>query len=272
MNGDRAGGAFQRVLMVNKFHYPRGGAEHYMFRLAGLLEGRGAQVDYFAMHDSRNLPCDTDRYFVSEVDFEDPPKGVRCRAQVAGRMVYSLEARRKMGVLLAHRPVDLAHVHNIYHQLSPSLLAPLHERGIPVVMTVHDFKLVCPVYSLLSNGQICERCVSHGFSHAMRQRCNRGSLSGSMLVAGETWLHRRMRLYRDGIDLFITPSAFARDRMVTSGYPPDRIVVIPNCCRWWPRTTCPCISPATTACTWAGCRARRASRCSCRRRSTPARA
>jgi hypothetical protein len=125
VNGDRAGG-FQRVLMVNKFHYPRGGAEHYMFRLAGLLEGRGAQVDYFAMHDSRNLPCDTDRYFVSEVDFEDPPKGVRGRAQVAGRMVYSLEARRKMGVLLAHRPVDLAHVHNIYHQLSPSLLAPLH--------------------------------------------------------------------------------------------------------------------------------------------------
>jgi glycosyltransferase involved in cell wall biosynthesis len=229
VNGDRAGGAFQRVLMVNKFHYPRGGAEHYMFRLAGLLEGRGAHVDYFAMHDSRNLPCDTERYFVSEVDLEHPPKGVGGRARVAGRMLYSLEAKRKMGGLLAHRPVDLAHVHNIYHQLSPSLLAPLHERGIPVVMTVHDFKLVCPVYSLLSNGQICERCVGHGFSHAVRQRCNRRSLSGSMLVAGETWLHRRLRLYRDGIDLFITPSAFARDRMVTSGYPSDRIVVIPNC-------------------------------------------
>ena len=228
VNGDRADG-FQRVLMVNKFHYPRGGAEHYMFRLAGLLEGRGAHVDYFAMQDARNLPCDTDRYFVSQVDFEHPPEGVRGRARVAGRMVYSLEAKRKMGGLLAHHPVDLAHVHNIYHQLSPSLLAPLHERGIPVVMTVHDFKLVCPVYSLLSNGQICERCVGHGFSHAVRQRCNRGSLSGSMLVAGETWLHRRLRLYRDGIDLFITPSAFARDRMVTSGYPPDRIVVIPNC-------------------------------------------
>ena len=190
---------------------------------------------------------------------------------VAGRMVYSLEARRKMGVLLAHRPVDLAHVHNIYHQLSPSLLAPLHKRGIPVVMTVHDFKLVCPVYSLLSNGQICERCVGHGFSHAVRHRCNRGSLSGSMLVAGETWLHRRLRLYRDGIDLFITPSAFARDRMVTSGYPSDRIVVIPNCVV---AAELRAVAPAraTTACTWAGCRAKRASRCSCRRRSKPVRA
>jgi glycosyltransferase involved in cell wall biosynthesis len=166
---------------------------------------------------------------VSEVDFEHPPEGLRGRAGLAGRMVYSREARRKMASLLSHRPVDLAHVHNIYHQLSPSLLAPLHARNIPVVMTVHDFKLVCPVYSLLSNGQICERCVGNGFAPAVKHRCNRGSLSGSVLVAGETWLHKRMGLYRDGIDVFITPSAFARDRMVTSGYPDDRIVVIPNC-------------------------------------------
>ena len=103
-----------------------------MFRLAGLLEGRGAHVDYFAMHDSRNLPCDTDRYFVSEVDFEHPPKGVAWpRSASPAGCVYSLEAKRKMGVLLAHRPVDLAHVHNIYHQLSPSLLAPLHEARHP---------------------------------------------------------------------------------------------------------------------------------------------
>ncbi|HEY0388971.1 MAG TPA: glycosyltransferase [Gaiellales bacterium] len=218
-----------RVLMVNKFHYPRGGAEHYMFRLAGLLEDGGAGVDYFAMHDARNLPCETDRYFVSEVSFEQPPTGLAGRAGMAGRMVYSLEARRKMARLLGDRRVDLAHVHNIYHQLSPSLLAPLHRRGIPVVMTVHDFKLVCPVYSLLSHGEICERCVGNGFSPAVRRRCNRSSLSGSVLVAGETWAHRRLGLYRDGIDVFITPSAFARDRLVRGGYPADRVVVIPNC-------------------------------------------
>lgn len=215
--------------MVNKFHYPRGGAEHYMFRLAGLLEQRGTQVDYFAMHDARNLPCATDRYFVSEVDFEQPPAGLAGRVGMAGRMVYSVEARRKMSRLLADRPVGLAHVHNIYHQLSPSLLAPLRRRGIPIVMTVHDFKLVCPVYSLMSHGEICERCVGNGFGPAVKRRCNRSSLSGSLLVAGETWAHRRLGLYRDGIDVFITPSAFARDRLIQGGYPADRIVVVPNC-------------------------------------------
>jgi glycosyltransferase involved in cell wall biosynthesis len=218
-----------RVLMVNKFHYPRGGAEHYMFRLAGLLKQRGTEVDYFAMRDARNLPCPTDRYFVSEVSFEQPPQGLSGRIGMAGRMVYSREARSKMGRLLADRTPDLAHVHNIYHQLSPSLLAPLRRRGVPVVMTVHDFKLVCPVYSLLSHGEICERCVGNGFGPAVRHRCNRGSLSGSLLVAGETWAHRRLGLYRDGVDLFITPSAFARDRLITGGYPAERIVVVPNC-------------------------------------------
>ncbi|HEX2589812.1 MAG TPA: glycosyltransferase family 4 protein [Gaiellales bacterium] len=218
-----------RVLMVNKFHYPRGGAEHYMFRLAGLLKQRGTEVDYFAMRDARNLPCPTDRYFVSEVSFEQPPQGLSGRIGMAGRMVYSREARSKMGRLLADRTPDLAHVHNIYHQLSPSLLAPLRRRGVPVVMTVHDFKLVCPVYSLLSHGEICERCVSNGFGPAVRHRCNRGSLSGSLLVAGETWAHRRLGLYRDGVDVFITPSAFARDRLITGGYPAERIVVVPNC-------------------------------------------
>jgi glycosyltransferase involved in cell wall biosynthesis len=217
-----------RVLMVNKYHYPRGGAEHYMFRLAAMLEQHGSQVDYFSMRHPKNEPCPTDSYFVSEVDFEHPPGGLG-RIGVAGRAVYSREARLKMGRLLDHRQVDLAHVHNIYHQLSPSLLAPLHRRRIPVVMTVHDFKLVCPVYSLLSHGEICERCVGHGFSQAVRRRCNRGSLSGSALVAGETWLHRRLSLYRDGIDVFVTPSSFARERLVRGGYPSERVLVIPNC-------------------------------------------
>jgi glycosyltransferase involved in cell wall biosynthesis len=217
-----------RVLMINKFHYARGGAELYMLRLAALLEQHGSRVDYFAMHHPRNLPSETDKHFVSEVDFEDPPRGLR-RLGMAGRTVYSLEARRNLRDLLAERPTDLAHVHNIYHQLSPSILASLRKRNVPVVMTVHDFKLVCPVYTLQSHGEICERCVGNGFSPAVKYRCNRGSLFGSLLVAGETWTHRRFGLYRDGVDIFISPSVFARDRLVKGGYPAERIRVVPNC-------------------------------------------
>jgi hypothetical protein len=80
--------------------------------------------------------------------------------RAAGRAVYSTQARSQLGDLLAAEPrFDVAHLHNVYHQLSPSLLAPLRAAAVPVVMTVHDYKLVCPVYTLTSHGQMCERCV-----------------------------------------------------------------------------------------------------------------
>ena len=217
----------QRVLMVNKFCFGRGGAEHYMFRLADLLEARGVESLYFASRHPSNRPCAQERFFVSESDFEHPGPGL-ARARLAGRAVYSLEARRRISSLLEAEPVDLAHLHNIYHHLSPSILEPLHRRGIPVVMTVHDYKLVCPVYLLLSNGEICERCVGGHFSNAVRHRCNRGSLAGSALVAGETWLHRRLGLYLKGVDVFVAPSGFIRDKLVAGGYPAERIRVVPN--------------------------------------------
>lgn len=217
-----------RVLMVNKFLHEKGGAELYMYRLAGLLEDRDVTVRYFGMRHPRNLPSPTERWYVSQVDFENP-RTVRERMRVAGRMVYSTQARSRLGGLLAAESrFDIAHLHNIYHQLSPSLLAPLRAAGVPVVMTVHDYKLVCPVYTLTSHGTMCERCVGGSFQNAVRLRCERGSLPGSALVAGETWLHRRLRLWDRGIDLFVTPSSYMRDKLLAGGYPADRVIAVPN--------------------------------------------
>ncbi|HEV8155699.1 MAG TPA: glycosyltransferase family 4 protein, partial [Gaiellales bacterium] len=214
--------------MVNKFLHEKGGAELYMYRLAGLLEDRDVTVRYFGMRHPRNLPSPTERWYVSQVDFENP-RTVRERMRVAGRMVYSTQARSRLGGLLAAESrFDIAHLHNIYHQLSPSLLAPLRAAGVPVVMTVHDYKLVCPVYTLTSHGTMCERCVGGSFQNAVRLRCERGSLPGSALVAGETWLHRRLRLWDRGIDLFVTPSSYMRDKLLAGGYPADRVIAVPN--------------------------------------------
>jgi glycosyltransferase involved in cell wall biosynthesis len=95
-------------------------------------------------------------------------------------------------------------------------------------MTVHDYKLVCPVYTLVSHGEMCERCVGGHFQNAVRLRCNRGSLAGSALVAGETWLHRALRLWEHGVDVFVTPSSYLREKLIAGGYPADRVVHVPN--------------------------------------------
>lgn len=217
----------RRVLMVNKFLYPRGGAEVYMLDLARMLAERGVETSFYAMRDPRNRDVDTSAYFPSPVDFE-APAGLRGRARAGGRMLYSMSARRGMSRLLADRTVDVAHLHNIYHQLSPSVLAPLRTAGVPVVMTVHDYKLVCPVYTLQSNGRLCERCVGGHYHHVVARRCNRGSLSGSTMVGFESWLHRALRSYLDGVDVFVAPSRYLARKLVAGGYSATRIVVIPN--------------------------------------------
>ena len=227
MSAPRAPGP-GRVLMINKFLYGKGGAELYMYRLADLLDERGAEIRYFGMRHPQNLPSETERFYVSQVDFENPVT-LRERVRAAGRAIYSLEARSRLADLLdAEAPFDVAHLHNTYHQLSPSFLASLRAAGVPVVMTVHDYKLVCPVYTLTSHGEMCERCVGGHFTNAVRRRCNRGSLSGSALVAGETWLHSRLHLWERGVDMFVTPSSYLRDRLVAGGYPPERVVAVPN--------------------------------------------
>ena len=218
----------RRVLMVNKFQYAKGGAELYMYGLARLLEQQGIAIGYFGMRHPRNVESSTARHYVSQVDFESPPPGAE-RLGVAARAVYSIEARRRMSQLLSAEPAfDIAHLHNVYHQLSPSILAPLHRAGMPVVMTVHDYKLVCPVYTLTSHGQMCERCVGGHFQNAVRLRCNRGSLAGSVLVAGESWLHRTLKLWEHGVDVFVTPSSYLRDKLIVGGYPAERVVAVPN--------------------------------------------
>jgi glycosyltransferase involved in cell wall biosynthesis len=212
--------------MVNKFVYARGGAEDYMLGLARMIEQEGGRTVFFAMRDPRNLPMPTERFFPSNVDF-DQPTGAGERVRAVGRMVHSSQARRGMHQLLAGTRVDVAHLHNIYHQLSPSILKPLKTAGVPIVMTAHDYKLVCPVYTLTTHGHGCTRCVGGSPWNALRLRCYRGTVAGSAAVAFESWLHRRTGAY-DPIDVVISPSTFLRDRLGEGGMAADRIEVIPN--------------------------------------------
>ncbi len=216
-----------RILHVNKFLYRRGGAEAYMLDVAALQRARGDEVELFGMRFPENEPCRFERWFPPQVDFDPPPMTLRGKAVGMGRMLWSPAAARGMrAVLRAFRP-DVVHLHNVYHQLSPSVLRPIREAGIPAVMTLHDYKLACPTYRFLDHGRICEACVPRRFWNAALRRCNRGSLAASAAVGLELGLHTLLGAY-DPVQRFVCPSRFLESKMRAARVYPERLRWIPN--------------------------------------------
>jgi glycosyltransferase involved in cell wall biosynthesis len=215
-----------RVLMVNKYYHMVGGVERYVQELTQVLQQRGHDVVPFAMADPRNDPSPYAEHFVTPIDFFDSARRP-APWQVAERVIYSREAYHKMTQLIEATQPDIAHIHNISHYISPSILDALHEQGIPVAMTLHEYKLVCPVCTFWVNNAICERCRGGRYYHCAVQRCNHGSLGGSLLNAVEAYVHRLIRIYGK-VGQFISPSRFLRQKHIEYGLSPERIQFIPN--------------------------------------------
>lgn len=216
-----------RVLHVNKFLYRRGGAEGYMFDLASLQRSRGDEVAQFGMSHPENEPMPYARFFPSQVEFDPAPRGVAGKARGVGRMLWSTSARRGVEAVLDDFRPDVVHLHNVYHQLSPSVLAPLRRRGIGALMTLHDYKLACPTYQFLDHGAPCEACLTHRFWEPIRRRCNGGSLAASAANAVELSLHTLGRAYAP-VGVFACPSRFLEAKMRQGRVFPDRLRWIPN--------------------------------------------
>jgi glycosyltransferase involved in cell wall biosynthesis len=227
-----------RILHVNKFLYRRGGAEAYMLDVAGLQERRGHEVAFFAMRHTDNIPSTYAGSFPSQVDLDPPPPSASGKVAAVGRILWSTSAARGIGEVLDRFRPDIVHLHNIYHQLSPSILQPVRRRRVAAVMTLHDYKLVCPTYRFLDHGEICEACLPRRFWNAPLRRCNADSLGASALSATELTLHRLAGAY-GVVQRFICPSRFLERKMREGRAFPDRLRWLPNfvdVSRFAPRT------------------------------------
>ena len=216
-----------RILHINKFLYRRGGAESYMLDLAALQSERGHEVAFFGMAHPENVPTRFEKHFPGYVSFDPPPKSLVGRARAAGRLLYSSAAKHGVEKVIDEFSPDIVHLHNIYHQLSPSILRPLRALAMPAVMTLHDYKLACPTYLFLDKGEVCEACLGGHFYQAVVRRCNNGSLLASSLNALELTVHTATKAYSP-VQVFACPSRFALTKMTEAGVFPDRLRHVPN--------------------------------------------
>lgn len=216
------------ILQVNKFFYRRGGAEHHLFDLSELLSGHGHKVLFFSMLDEANEKSEYSRYFISQADFASAANNsLRQKIKNIGRMFYSFAARRKIRQLLADNEVDLVHLHNIYHHISPSILPTIKERGLPIVMTLHDYKLLCPNYTFYHHGQIHEEDGRGWYFSCVRNKCLNDSFLDSLLVTLEMIFHHKIKsIYEKNVDLFIAPSQFVKDVFVRFGWDEQKIILL----------------------------------------------
>ena len=205
-----------RILYCNKYSYPFSGTEVYLFELMEMMRARGHEVALFSMADPRCREQNYTQYLVSSIDFKSRA-GLWSRARGAAHAIYSIEARQKIRAMIEDFQPDVAHVRNIYHHLSPSILWELKAQGIPVLYHLNDFKLLCPSYNLLSNGEACEACKGGAFWHALRKQCYPG-LGARITLAAEAYAHRWTRTYHECVDLFLAPSRFVRDTFVEHGW------------------------------------------------------
>ena len=215
-----------RILLVNKYYYLRSGTERYLFNLKRLLEAQGHTTEIFAMRHPRNLPATYHRHFVPHVDFRNLTLAGRIKAAL--RVLWFPQAARQIAPVLDAFQPDIVHLSNIYHQLSPSILAPIYRRDIPIVQTLHDYKLICPNYLLYTRGAPCTRCRNRNYLQAVRHRCLHGSLAWSALAAVEMTLHKTWRVYEWHVASFITPSAFLKSMAQSFGIAAKQISHIPN--------------------------------------------
>lgn len=214
-----------RILHVNKYYHTRDGVGRYLFDLMRLSEEAGYVTAALAMHDPRNLPSAWEKFFISEMETERPGFGLHAVKQTL-RSFWSREAYKKtLAMLDAFRP-DVVHVHNLYTHLSPSVLSACRKRGVPVVMTVHDYALVSANYSLWSDHGVVDPHAL-GLLASARSRFVKNSFLVSLVQESIFTFHRLFKLYDGVIDRYLTLSEFVRDVLTFSGYDKKKISVVP---------------------------------------------
>lgn len=217
-----------KILLINNCFYRRGGSEAVFFGSADLLKEKGHEVVYFSMEDDQNIHTDNHEYFIGRGGKLSQMRDYFCNA----------EAAKKIEEIIKIEKPNIAHAHLLWGGIGPSIFAVLHKYGIPIVHTAHDYRMVCPAYTFRNGrGEVCEKCKGRHFVECVKNRCGKGSLVQSLLMAAEM----RYRNYRwhpaKELDGIVYVSQFAKDKHIEKDplFAKTKSIVLYNCSQKGPK-------------------------------------
>ena len=214
-----------KFLLVNKFHYLKGGSERFYFNLTDILKKNGNEVIHFAMKDEKNFPDSNKEYFVENVSKNG---GFANKIKFITNLNYSKEAYKKIKELIKKERPDVAILNLVHKQITLSIIDALKEYNVKILWVVHDLIMICPSYTMLNgNGDICEKCIKGDFINCVKNKCIDNSTLKSLLSYREAKFIRKHKFY-DDVDTFICPSKFYKEKLEESKFTKSNIVYMPN--------------------------------------------
>lgn len=212
-----------KILLVNKFHYLKGGSEKYYFELADLLTKNGHEVAFFSMKDEKNIKTNHKEYFIEQIDLNTASK------LKALDVIYSKSNKEKMKEALEDFKPDIVHLNNFQRQLSASIIDAIKEKNIPIIFTAHDVQAICPAITMLDNEKnICNKCKNGKYINCAKKKCIKNSIAKSVLGAIEGQYYKNKKIYTKKIDYIITPSEFYKRQFIEDGIDENKISAIHN--------------------------------------------
>ena len=222
-----------KILMINKFLYPNGGSETYIFKLGAHLESLGHEVQYFGMEHEGRIVGNRAEAYTSDMDFHGGSKLAKLIYPV--KTIYSAEARKKIRMVLDDFQPDVCHLNNFNYQLTPSIILEIRKwekqrgRKCRIVYTAHDYQLVCPNHMCNNPKTLenCEKCLGGHFVNCMKGRCIHGSLAKSAVGTMEAMFWKQMGVYKQ-IDTVICCSNFMKTKLDSNPVFADKTVAMHN--------------------------------------------
>lgn len=202
-----------KVLQINNYHYVRGGSDRVYFETSKILEKNGHEVLFFSVKDKESENHYCDKYFVKPFDYENT--SFLKKIKLATRFIYNKEAKENLELLIQNEKPDIAHLHIFYGHLTSSILPVLKKYNIPTVMSVHEYRMLCPANIMRNNeGEICEKCADGNYLHCIIGKCTKDSLAYSSIAAMECFSRDWFFPYEKYIDKFIMVSQFIMDKHI----------------------------------------------------------